>query len=286
MSGLDCIPARDLGECLGALEKYAGEAALVAGGTDLHIVMRARLRTPRVLIYVGNLPELKYAREDKGEISFGPTLTHTEIAGDGILSQVRSLQRAASSIGSPQIRNVGTAGGNLANASPAGDLYPPLLTLDAKVVVQGIGGKREVGLEDLVKSPGVTTIAPTEIIGGIHFQAPPAEFHSNFLKIGLRNALAISVANAAIMAASRDGKFEDVRIACGAVAPRAMRMRKTEALLAGEQPTAELVREAGEIASKECDPITDIRATKTYRRHVVGVIVTRLVEEAWHQLVA
>ena len=125
---------------------------------------------------------------------------------------------------------------------------------------------------------------PDELISGISFEKPGAGFYTDFAKIGLRNAVAISVASAAIVARAANGGLEDVRLACGAVADRPIRMRRAEALLEGAPPTAELAREAGEAASRECDPITDIRATAEYRRHVVGVIVSRLVEAAWHDL--
>ena len=284
MPEFELIRPESLDHCLRSLRQYSGEAALIAGGTDLHVLMRAKTRQPRMLIAIGGVPELRFVRAGDGGISFGSALTPAEIAADRTLGRVHALKHAASSIGSPQIRNVGTAGGNLANASPAGDLYPPLLALGARVIVRSVDGERDLDLEDFVRGPGITALRPDELISGISFEKPGAGFYTDFAKIGLRNAVAISVASAAIVARAANGGLEDVRLACGAVADRPIRMRRAEALLEGAPPTAELAREAGEAASRECDPITDIRATAEYRRHVVGVIVSRLVEAAWHDL--
>jgi carbon-monoxide dehydrogenase medium subunit len=284
MHEFKCVLARDLIEALRALAEHAPEAALIAGGTDLHVAMRAGTRTPRVLISIAKVPELRRVDGDGAAISFGSALTHAEISRHGMLAASRALTKAASAVGSPQVRNVGTAGGNLANASPAGDLYPALLVLGARLTLECLTGSREVDVEAFAKGPGTCCAEPHEIISHVSLPPPAPGLYSNFVKLGLRNAVAISVANAAIAMTAQGGKIEKVRIACGAVAPTAMRMRRAEALLAGERPTDELMKEAGHAAYTECDPITDLRATSEYRRHVVGVLVRRLVESAWREL--
>ncbi|MFZ1946137.1 MAG: xanthine dehydrogenase family protein subunit M, partial [bacterium] len=150
--------------------------------------------------------------------------------------------------------------------------------------VGSTGRRRSVGIEDFIRGPGLTAIRPNELLTGISFREPGRETFSDFVKVGLRNAVAISVANAAILASLKGGRFAEARVACGAVAPRPMRMRRVEALLKGESLTPELLREIERAAAGECDPITDLRASREYRRHVVGVIVSRLVEGAWHNL--
>jgi CO/xanthine dehydrogenase FAD-binding subunit len=187
-------------------------------------------------------------------------------------------------VGSPQIRNMGTVGGNLANASPSGDTYPPLLALDAVVRLASKRGGREVALADYATGPGATVMEPDEIITEVAFAAPPENAYTDFLKVGLRNALAISVASAAIFAAGDGDAITDIRIACGAVAPRAMRLHEVEDLLRGKPPSPGLVAEAARSASALCCPISDIRGTAAYRRHVTGVIVSRLVEGAFCRL--
>jgi CO/xanthine dehydrogenase FAD-binding subunit len=284
MFEFDCIRARDLGEALAALARGGAEAAVLAGGTDLHVLMRSGARKPRVVVAIAGIPDLRLCEETDGTVRLGAALCHAEIARHPLLAEVGALAQAARAVGSPQIRNVGTVGGNVANASPAGDLYPPLLALEGRVGLASAASRREVALDDFVTGPGQTRLAPGEMVTGVAFSTPAGKYYSGFAKIGLRNAVAISVANCAMVATAPAGKFGDVRLACGAVAPRPIRMRKAEALLAGERLTAGLVEEVSRAASAECDPITDIRATAAYRRHVAGVLVARLVRAAWRDL--
>jgi CO/xanthine dehydrogenase FAD-binding subunit len=283
MVDFESVTATSLGECLEVLARYGSDAAVLAGGTDLYVLMETRMKTPRCVIHVANVPELKAVKND-GEISVGAALTHSEIARLRETEDFDCLRAGARAIGSPQIRNVGTAGGNLANASPAADLYPPLMVLDAVLELKSASGSRRVGLDEFVTGPGITALRPDEVITAVRFSRPEGAFYSGFDKVGLRNALAISVANAAMVASFKDGRFDHVRIACGAVAPRPIRMRKVENLLAGQEPTDDLIIQAADITSSECDPITDIRASREYRRHVAGVIVSRLIENACRQL--
>ena len=284
MRDLDVVIPESMEQCLEALERYAGDAVPVAGGTDLRVLMRAGVKEPPVVVWLGSLADLKYVREDSGEISIGPIVTHAEVARAATLDRIASLRKAAGAVGSPQIRNVGTAGGNLANASPAADLYPPLLTLDADVVVKSRRGDRTIRLEDFAEGPGETGLGHDEILGSIRFEAPPQGTYTDFSKLGLRNAVAISVANCAIYARATGGRFDEVRIACGAVAPKAIRMRAVEGLLRGEELTAGLLKEVEAATSRICDPITDLRASADYRRRVAGVLVSRLVGDAWSSL--
>jgi CO/xanthine dehydrogenase FAD-binding subunit len=337
MPEFELIVPDDLAGVLDALGRYGADVTLLAGGTDLGVVLRSGTRTPRVVVSLGKVRELNYvccgAGSDQGNggsgqrgsrgsgggdgvggggrRALGPMVTHSEIAAHPLLRDLRALTKGAASIGSPQVRNAGTAGGNLANASPAADLCPPLLVLDAEVSLASAGSERTVALEDFLKGPGLTAIQPNEIIRKITLSAPAAgadgnrdgnpvggagegeagaRFFCDFAKVGLRNAMAISVASAAIAATGAsgatggEGRFEDIKIACGAVASRPLRMRGVEALVRGQALTADLVREVEAVAAKECDPITDIRASADYRRRVAGVLVSRLVEAAWDGL--
>jgi CO/xanthine dehydrogenase FAD-binding subunit len=271
-------------EALALLGRHAEDARVVGGGTDLYILIKSGMLAPGHLISAGHLEELRQVSEENDEISLGAGLTHSEMARLEILQQIPCLVEAARSVGSPQVRNAGTLGGNLANASPAADLYPPLLALDARLDILKQDSRRTVDIDDFVKGPGLTALAPEEMVGRVFFRRPAGPCFAAHLKVGLRDALAVSVTSAAIVARAGDGRLRDVRIACGAVAPVPIRMRKVEALLEGEAPTEELIREAGARASSECDPITDIRATRRYRCHVTGVVVSRLVRRACRHL--
>ena len=292
MKTFEAILPGDVAECLDVLAGHGSDAAVLAGGTDLFVLMKMGMRTPDLVIYTGGLRELKRAERRDGRIVLGPAVTHSEIADSELLAGLEVLRAAAASIGSPQVRNLGTLGGNIVNASPAGDLYPALLALDASVVLKSTNGEREVSLEDFVTGPGETSIEPDEMLIATSFDDPGADSGSEgvgrvftgFTKVGLRNALAISVANAALIARAGEGALAGVRIACGAVAPTAIRMRPVEELLEGEAPTDALIEEAARIASSECDPLSDIRATAEYRRHVTGVLVSRLIRRARSEL--
>jgi CO/xanthine dehydrogenase FAD-binding subunit len=284
MMGFEPLIPESLDECLGMLARYGNDARVVAGGTDLFILMKTRMTTPRFVIPLGRIESLKTASRRDGAFSLGAGLTHSQIAQLGLLEDIRCLRDAARSVGSPQIRNAGTAGGNLANASPAADLYPPLLALGARLEILRHGGKRTVGLDEFVKGPGMTVLMPGELIGSIVFQKPEEPFVARHEKVGLRNALAVSVTSAAVVVTAGSGKFRKVTVACGAVAPTSIRMRQVEKLVEGEVPSEELLAEAARVASSECDPITDIRATGQYRRRVTGVIVSRLLRQAAREL--
>jgi carbon-monoxide dehydrogenase medium subunit len=273
---------RDLGECLGALAEHGEHASLLAGGTDLNVLLETGLKAPAAVIDLGLLGELRFLREEDGGHLIGATATHADVASH--FKDLRCLSLAAGSVGSPQIRNAGTVGGNIANASPSGDIYPPLLALDAVVRLKSSRGEREVALADVPTGPGETLIEPGELMTEVAFAGPPEGAYTDFVKVGLRNALAISVASAAIVARGDGGAITDIRIACGAVAPRPMRMHEVEDLVTGKQPSRELVQEAAKSASALCCPIGDIRGTAEYRRHVTGVIVSRLVENAFSRL--
>ncbi|MFH1313020.1 MAG: xanthine dehydrogenase family protein subunit M [Candidatus Eisenbacteria bacterium] len=278
------VVAGSLEECLEALAKYGSDAALLAGGTDLYVLMETGMKLPKAVIHISGVEDLKVSKVENGCVAIGAAVTHSEIARLEVMEGVDCLRAGASAVGSPQIRNVGTAGGNIANGSPAADLYPPLMVLDAVLELRSLRGAREVAVEEFVMGPGITSRRSDELITGARFSRPEGRFYSGFAKIGLRDALAISVANAAVTATCKDGKFDQVRIACGAVAPRPIRMKEVEALLTGQEPSAELIRQAGDMTSRQCDPITDIRASRDYRRHVAGVIVSRLIENASGEL--
>jgi CO/xanthine dehydrogenase FAD-binding subunit len=284
MIRFETIVPETLDECMDALAACGRGGALLAGGTDLHILMETGMRKPAIVISIGKIGELRTLSDTGGDFHIGAAVTHAELADSGLLEGLDCLRSAAGSIGSPQVRNVATVGGNIANGSPAGDLFPPLLVMDAVVHTKSPGGERRIRLEDLPKGPGMTGLLPDELITHVRFNKPQGRFYSGFVKIGLRNALAISVASAAMFATLGDGAFAEVRIACGAVSPRPIRLRRVESLLEGNRPSPEIVDEAAMLASEGCDPITDLRATRAYRKHVNGVVVSRLVRDAWRHL--
>jgi len=280
MTELEPLIPENLENCLEMLARHGRDARVVAGGTDLFILVKANMMTPRFVLPIGHIEELRQSSSNGRTLNLGAALTHTEIANLEMLKDIPCLREAAGSVGSPQIRNVGTVGGNLANASPAADLYPPLLALDAHLEILRQGSRRMIGLDEFVRGPGMTALLPEEIIGSIVFSKPEGPFIAKHDKVGLRNALAVSITSTALVARAEDGRFRDIRVACGAVAPTPIRLHRVERLVEGESPSEGLFDEAASIAASECDPITDIRATRQYRCRATGVVVSRLLRQA------
>jgi carbon-monoxide dehydrogenase medium subunit len=179
------------------------------------------------------------------------------------------------------VRNRATVGGNLADGSPAADLAPPLLALDAEVELASADGRRRVPLEEFLVGVRETLLRPQELLVAVRCPAPPPHSAGAFYKLGLRKADAISVVSVAVMVEGNgDGHCLQARIALGAVAPRPMRAHAAEDLLRGRPLDSATIAEAARLASESASPIDDVRASASYRRLIIGVLVRRLLTEA------
>ena len=251
----------------------------LAGGTDLLVLRKDNPERFSSLMLLENLQELSGIRKENDRIHIGSFTTHTDIEQSPALNEYAPvLSSAASEIGSVQIRNRGTIGGNIINASPAGDLIPPLIALDAILVLQSAKEKREIPVRDFFLAPGKSVRQPHELLVAIHFDVPDVRERGVFLKLGPRKAQAISKVMLAVQALVHHGAVEWIRIAIGAVAPTVIRAPQTEALLQGKKFTPELIEEAKETVRREVSPITDIRSTADYRQHVTGVLLERALK--------
>lgn len=259
--------------------RAGGPGRYVAGGTDLVVQGDRSLRW---LVDVTRLP-LRYVKRRGGGWAIGATTTMADLEQDAGLRTFADgiVAEAAGTAGSPQIRNMGTIGGNLANASPACDLAPPLLALDASVVVAG-PGRRTIPLERLFRGVHRTALNGALLVE-IVLPAPPKPAGGraawSFQKLG-RLKSDIAVVNAAAgVAVGRDGRCTWARIALGAVAPTPLRARRAEALLVGRALDAAAVEAAAERAAAETRPVTDVRSTAEYRREMSRVLVARALGE-------
>jgi carbon-monoxide dehydrogenase medium subunit len=263
--------AVDLGARLGE------DARFLAGGTDLIIQMRRGKLRPRHLISLQRVRGLD-AIHDNGAVTLGARVTHRSIERHaGFHGRLRGLVEGAEVVGGHQIRNAGTVGGNIANASPAADVVPVLLALDATVSCLGAAGARTLALESLLVGAGRTALRPGELLTAIHFAALPAHSATAFLKAGRRRAMEISLVCVAarLTLDPAHERCTEARIALGAVAPATWRGHAAERALEGRAPTAELFAEAGRIAAAACQPIGDVRASARYRRLLVATLVAR-----------
>jgi CO/xanthine dehydrogenase FAD-binding subunit len=281
MKPFEFIVPRSIRETLEVLRVYSTDAQILAGGTDLLIELRKpSAKTPTVVIDISRLQELKGIEETDNRIIIKPLTTHTEILESDIIRQFSPLLRqAVSTIGSPQIRNRGTIGGNIMNAAACADTVPPLMALDAMVKLLSVRGERLVPFIDFFVKPYQTTAAKDELLTEIRFPKLKDSAKSVFIKLGRRNALAISrLSVAAILQKTDTRLIQEARIVPGAAFPAWQRMTDAEKLLIGQQPSKELFAEAGKKVSEAMISFTGRRWSTEYKEPVIAVLVRRALE--------
>lgn len=256
-------------------------AAPLAGGTDLLVKVRAGTARPGLLVDVSRVETLRGLSRLRDGLSIGAALPLADLLGDAAVRDAYPLLAAVvRSLGSTQIRSRATLGGNLANASPAADGALALLAYDARVTLASRAGSRVLPLREFLRGPGRTALARGEYIRSIALPAPGAAPSFFFHKVGRRRALTIAIASVAGLLSLENGVVVDVRIAAGSVAPTPLRLGQVEGALRGRRLDAALARAAGDLASREVAPITDVRASAEYRRDVTGQLVARFLSEA------
>jgi CO/xanthine dehydrogenase FAD-binding subunit len=261
-----------------AVRLLSDHPALVplAGCTDLLVGAPERAAEHATVIDLLGIPELAGIHRREGYLEIGATTTFTAIRRSADVGRdFPALAAAAAVIGGWQIQNRATLGGNMANASPAGDSLPVLLALDARVVLVGAGGERELPYADFHTAYRRTALSPGEIIGWVRLPMPPPGTRQVFRKIGTRRAQAISKVVVALVARLEGGRFVDYRLAAGSVAPTPLRLRAVEEHVVGRRLDVDLAAAAGRLAAASVEPIDDVRSTAAYRRHVLGRVVER-----------
>ena len=274
-----------LDDCLELMQVQAPGAAPIAGGTNLVVDLRSGRAKPQTVVNLWQLTDLAYVRRDNGHLAIGGRTTVTQLLNSALVGETgRALTESAQKFASPLIRNRATVGGNLADASPAADLAPPLLVLDAEVQLQSKSGMRTVPLAEFFLGPRQTVRTPAEILAEIRYPVPAANTATTFIKLGQRWEDAISVVSVAASLTRAGDICQTVRLALGAVAPIPRRATQAEAVLAGQKLTDDLLRQAAQVAATEdASPIDDVRGSAEYRRWMVEVLVYRalkaLIEE-------
>lgn len=249
----------------------------MAGGTDL--LVRCRRQGPCEVALLEGIPGLDSISLEQGRIRIGATATHARVLDHPLVrTSLPVLTQALASLGSPLIRNMGTLGGNIVTASPAGDCLPPLVALDAMVELASRAGTRRIVLSELLVGPGRTALGAGEIVLAVIIPPPPPGCLQHFEKVGRRDALAISVASlAALIVRDNAGRVTEARMAVGSLAPTVLRCRGAEAFLLGRPLDRETLRALGQGLQEVIAPIDDIRATAAYRRQVAGNLPLRLL---------
>jgi len=271
-----------------ALETLHGsdDVTILAGGTDLmpqSKIGRTKIRS--TLMNIRRVAGLGAIVRDGDAIRIGALATVTQLMNDPLVRQhLPVLVEVCDHFASDQIRNAATIGGNVSNASPAGDTLVPLLVLDAEVELASTGDagtvRRRVPLADYFAGPGRTRRAASELLTGVRVSLPPAGHYARFFKFGTRPALDISAISIAIAGVRNGGALSNVRVAFGAVAPTPVRARRTEQALAGQRLDAATIARAAETARDEVSPIDDVRASAWYRKELIHNMTRRMLDHA------
>ncbi len=283
MQPFDYIAPSSLEEALQALSEAAGVVKPLAGGTDLIAQMRERRAAPSLVLDVKGIPEANRLEYDPSEgMRIGAAVSCADIARYAPTgAHYPAVAQACLLIGSVQIQNRGTIGGNVCNASPSADTIPPLLAYDAVAVAAGPEGTRRIPLAEFFQGPGRTALAPQEIL--VEVALPPAPRHSGsrYLRFIPREEMDIAVAGVgSLLAVDPDtGVCSRARIALASVAPTPIRARRAEERLEGSRITDDAIREAGELAAAACNPISDVRGSGAYRRELVKVLTRRTLSQ-------
>ena len=277
-----------LSEALDLLAKYDGKARIFAGGTDLLVSMKKREVLPEHLISLKGIPELKGIRHDQKEgMKIGALVTLGEMEHSKIVqSHFCVLWDAVQVMASPQIRSLGTVGGNLCSAEPSADTAPPLIVLDASVEIISSKGKRKVLVENFFKGPGESILKPDEILTQISIPQPPEKSSGAYFKIMRRAAMDLAQVGVAVCLSLNSEKriCRVARIALGAVGSTPIRALKAEQILLNKELNETVGKEAGKTAAEEANPRSSIRASKEYRREMIEVLTKRAVMAAYHRV--
>jgi CO/xanthine dehydrogenase FAD-binding subunit len=284
---MEFLQPRSLPEAL-AVKAERPEAVAIAGGTDVMVELNFDRRRPEAILDLTRVPELAAWDRSDGGVRVGAGVTYTraiaELAGD-----LPGLAIAARTVGSPQIRNRGTIGGNLGSASPAGDCHPPLLAVGAEVEVASAGGARRVPIDEFFTGPKQSALEPDELICAVHL--PAATGPQQFAKIGTRNAMVIAVCSFGLALDPAGGR---VGTGIGSAGPTPLRAGEAEEFLEGVLSSEDLwssraplgeaaVARFGELVAAAARPIDDVRGTAAYRSHALGVLARRTLGWAWDE---
>jgi len=271
-------------ELSSVLSQYRGKAKILCGGTDLIVAMKDKVTKPECVIDISDLAALCGIRQQEGKgVAIGAATKLDEIESSALIREkYYALYQGASVVGSPQVRAMGTIGGNSCTASPAADTPPALIALGAKVNLVSQKGTRQMALGEFIRGNRETALGEDEFLESFVLEEPWPNSASRYLIMGLRGAMEIDMVNVAVNLAldPGNGKVKEVRIVLGAVAPAPLRARQAENLLKGNVPEDALLDKVSETCASESRPIDDFRATAAYRREIVEVLSKRTLKEA------
>lgn len=264
------VKAESLNEALTLLEEYSDKAKVIAGGTDLVIALGEGKVSPEAIIDISGLEEIKSINDCGEYIEIGAGVSFTQLWTNQMISKEFSgLAEAAHLVGSPQIRNRGTIGGNIANGSPAADTVPPLLALEAKCILKSAKGDREVDIKDIHKGKGIVDINPNELLYSIKVKKLGNNAGIGFSKIGLRNSLAISRLSVAVCVKMDNGICVDCKIGSGSLSKCPEKEKEIEDLVIGKKIDIELITHVADKFENHIKERLAGRSTMEYKSEAV-----------------
>ena len=255
----------------------------LAGGTDLLVRMKRGEIRPAALVNLKHIQDLKKIESESGNgTTIGALASISDIQGSPVSqAKLPLLVQAAGVIGVQSIRNIATIGGNVGRASPASDMSPSLMVLQARILMAGPKGKREVGMNDIFAGPGTTTLSNAEIITAFYIPEPSPHTGTAYLKLGRRTGGGdCALVGVATLLTVENDEAEDVGIALSSVGPKPMRALKAEEVMMSGPLDDERIREAARAAADEVNPITDLRCSASYRKEMVKVLTYRALIES------
>jgi CO/xanthine dehydrogenase FAD-binding subunit len=268
-----------------ALKAEHPDAMPIAGGTDVMVELNFDVHRPPALLDLGRLTELAEWRQESGRIRLGAAVPYTRIVTE-LAETLPGLAMASRTVGSPQIRNRGTVGGNLGSASPAGDAHPPLVAVAAEVEVASVRGVRTIPVREFFLGPKRSALAPDELITAV--TVPVRQGPQQFAKVGTRNAMVIAVCSFAV---SLDVDRKAVGTGIGSAGPTPLRAREAEEFAAAELPWGSrgplpdnVSRAFGQLVAAAARPIDDVRGSAAYRKHALSVLARRTLGWAWQEV--
>lgn len=282
MRRFELVLPRSIDECVEILADRGRDKKLVAGGTDLLPQLKNGLLRPSVVVDLSGVAALRTLEGGQaGGLRIGASVTARELElASPLRSRYAALAESAALVGSIQVRNLATVGGNLCNAAPSADMAPPLLALDAEAMIVGAGGRRRVPLESFFVGVRRTVLAPDDLLVELVVPAPAPGSGGSYLRHTPRRELDIAVVGVAAQLTLAGGVCARARIALAAVAPTPMRATAAERALEGQPVTAEQIERAAELAAGAARPISDQRGSADFRRHLVRVLTRRTLGTA------
>jgi aerobic carbon-monoxide dehydrogenase medium subunit len=277
--------AQSLDDALALLDTYGEDGKVLAGGQSLIPLMKLRFAYPAHLVDVNRIAGLDGIEERDGTLSIGALVRHNALAASEVIARHPTIATAAPQIADPLVRNLGTIGGSLAHADPAGDLGSVMLALGASVVLKSTGGERTVAIDDFLVDTFTTATQPNELLTEIRVPVPPPRSGGTYLKME-RKVGDFATVGVAIALTLANGSIGHAGIALTGVGLTNIHAKDAETSLVGSEPTEEAFAEAGRLAAAASNPVSDVRGPADYKRHVVEVYVRRGLKAAYDQTTA